>query len=80
MYCITRIAELNQCEKMLHIRAFPVVRVYIRPNSATSGYKSHVVTLPHNFQHNVYVLPRTVASVPWFILNKQKVTMQTIRF
>ena len=50
--------NLTHCEEMLIARAFPVMQVYIRPNSRTTGYKGHIVTLPHNVQHIVKVLPR----------------------
>ena len=50
--------NLTHCEEMLIARAFPVMQVYIRPNPRTTGYKGHTVTLPHNVQHIVKVLPR----------------------
>ena len=50
--------NLTHCEEMLIARAFPVMQVYIRPNPRTTGYKGHIVTLPHNVQHIVKVLPR----------------------
>ena len=56
--------NLTQCEEMLIARAFPVMQVYIRPNSRTTGYRGHVVTLPHNVQHIVDILPRCPKDLP----------------
>ena len=56
--------NLTPCKEMLIARAFPVMQVYIRPNSRKTDYKGHVVTLPHNVQHIVNILPRSVTDLP----------------
>ena len=33
--------NLTQGEEMLIARAFPVIQVYIRPNSGTTGYNDY---------------------------------------
>ena len=37
--------------------------MYVRPSSGTTNYKGHVVTLPHNVQHIVNMLPRSVTDM-----------------
>ena len=56
--------NLTQNEEMLTARASPVTQVYIRPNSGTTGFRDHVVTLTHNVQHIVNILPRYVTDLP----------------
>ena len=45
---------------MLIAKAFPVIQVFLRTSSETTGYKGHVVTLRHNVQHIVDIFPRSV--------------------
>ena len=56
--------NLTQNEEMLTARASPFMQVYIRPNSGTTGFKDHVVTLTHNVQHTVNIVPRYVTHLP----------------
>ena len=56
--------NLTQNEEILMARVSTVMQVYIRPNSGTTGFKDHVITLPHNVQHIVNNLPRYVTDLP----------------
>ena len=49
---------------MLIAGAFPVMQVYMKPRYGTMSYKGHVVTLPHNVQKIVDILPHSPTELP----------------
>ena len=55
---------LSQCRKMLIATAFPVMKVYMKPQYGTISYKGHVVTLPQNLQKIAGILPNLPSELP----------------
>ena len=60
---------LTQCEEMLIARAFTVMQVYLKPRFGSLSYRGHIVTLPHNVQNIVDILPRCPKDLPIVIFS-----------
>ena len=56
--------DLTQVEEMLIARAFPVMQCYVRPGLGYFAYKGHTITLPHNVQKVVDILPNLPSDLP----------------
>ena len=53
----TELQNLTQIEEMLIARAFPIMRVYIKPGGQR-GYSGHCINLPQNVTEHATCLPR----------------------
>ena len=60
--------ELTQIEEMLRARAFPLMRVYVKPDGQR-GYSVHIISLPQDISELAESLPRYPKNVPYLVVS-----------